>query len=105
MPEPLRNERAPRLFLVVQLSSERTLERVRQDSSFAEKQQPQPARLLVVRSGSGARALSISARADQQEDTSPRPSSAFKDRASRCTGSHPGSGEAVRSGMHRELTD
>ena len=35
----------------VQLSSERTLEPVRQDSSFAEKQQPQPARLLLIQSG------------------------------------------------------
>jgi hypothetical protein len=40
---------ASRLLLVVQLSSERTLEPVRKDCSFAEKQQPQAARLLVVR--------------------------------------------------------
>src|SRR4051812_1698955 len=39
------------LPVLVQLSSERTLERVRQDSSFGEKQQPQRARLLVVGSG------------------------------------------------------
>ena len=36
---------------LVQLSSERTLEPVRKDCSFAEKQQPQPARPLGVRSG------------------------------------------------------
>ena len=33
---------------LVHLNSERTLEPVRQDSSFAEKQQPRPARLVVV---------------------------------------------------------
>jgi hypothetical protein len=36
------------LVRVVHLSSEQTLEPVRKDCSFAEKQQPQPARLLVV---------------------------------------------------------
>ena len=35
----------------VHLSSEQTLEPVHKDCSFAEKQQCQPARLLVVRSG------------------------------------------------------
>jgi hypothetical protein len=38
-----------RLLRFVHLSSERTLEPVRKDCSFAEKQQPQAARLLVVR--------------------------------------------------------
>jgi hypothetical protein len=40
------------LLPLVQLSSQRTLEPVRKDRSFAEKQQPQPASLLVVRGGS-----------------------------------------------------
>jgi hypothetical protein len=39
------------LLRFVLLSSERTLERVRQDSSFTEKQEPHPALVLVVRSG------------------------------------------------------
>jgi hypothetical protein len=39
------------LLLIVHLNSERTLESVRQDCSFAEKQQPRPARLVVVPSG------------------------------------------------------
>jgi hypothetical protein len=36
------------LPLIVQLSSERTLESVRQDSAFAEKQDSHPALLVVV---------------------------------------------------------
>jgi len=40
-----------RLLVVVHLSSERTLEPVRQDSSFAEKQESHPALLVVVPSG------------------------------------------------------
>ena len=50
----VRRDRAPvssRLLRVVHLSSERTLEPVRKDCAFAEKQQPQAARLLVVQSG------------------------------------------------------
>jgi hypothetical protein len=39
----------------VHLSSERTLEPVRKDCSFAEKQEPQPALLLVVRCASDGR--------------------------------------------------
>ena len=39
----------------VHRSSERTVEPVRQDSSFAEKQESHPARLLIVRSGRLAR--------------------------------------------------
>jgi hypothetical protein len=39
------------LLRFVHLSSERTVEPVRKDRSFAEKQQPQPAGLLVVLSG------------------------------------------------------
>jgi hypothetical protein len=38
-----------RLLRFVQLSSERTLEPVRQDSSLAEKQESDPALLVVVR--------------------------------------------------------
>jgi len=38
-----------RLLLLVHLSSDRTVEPVRQDSSFAEKQESHPALLLVVR--------------------------------------------------------
>ena len=45
----------PQLLLVVHLSSERTHEPARQDSSFAEKQECHPARLLVVQVGSQAR--------------------------------------------------
>jgi len=41
---------ASRLLLVVHLSSEWMLERVRRDSSFAEKRESHPARLLIVRS-------------------------------------------------------
>ncbi len=40
-----------RLLVVVHLSSERTVEPVRQDSSFAEKQESHPALLLVVQPG------------------------------------------------------
>ena len=42
---------APRLLVVVHLSSERTLEPVRQDSSFAEKQKSHPPLLPVVPCG------------------------------------------------------
>ena len=42
---------ASRLLVVVYRSSERTVEPVRQDSSFAEKQEPHPALVLVVPSG------------------------------------------------------
>jgi hypothetical protein len=43
------------LLLIVQLSSERTLEPVRKDCSFAEKQVSRPALLFLVRSGRGMR--------------------------------------------------
>jgi hypothetical protein len=46
-----------RLLLFVQLSSERTLEPVRRECSFAEKQESQLARLLVVPSESGDRVV------------------------------------------------
>jgi hypothetical protein len=39
---------APRLLVVVQPSSELTLDPVRRDASFPEKQASHPARLLVV---------------------------------------------------------
>ena len=39
---------APRLLVVVHLNSERTLEPVRQDCSFAEKQQSHRALLFLV---------------------------------------------------------
>jgi hypothetical protein len=44
-------DRSDPLLLLVQLSSERTVEPVRQDSSFAEKQESHPALLLLVLSG------------------------------------------------------
>jgi hypothetical protein len=57
-------QRDPGLLLFVHLSSERTLEPVRRDCSFAEKQQPQAARLLVVRGGSPGAELETPARAE-----------------------------------------
>jgi hypothetical protein len=50
----LRSQPAPPLH-VVHLGSERRVELVPQDSSFAEKQQSHPARLLVIRSEREAR--------------------------------------------------
>jgi hypothetical protein len=42
-------ERRSRRLLLVHLSSQRTLVPVRQDGCFAEKQEPHPALLLIVR--------------------------------------------------------
>jgi len=46
--ERRRASRRARLLTFVHLSGERALEPMRKDSSFAEKQQPQPVRPLVV---------------------------------------------------------
>jgi hypothetical protein len=47
---------ASRLLVVVQPSSERTLDPVRRDNSVVEKQESHPARLLVVQGERGGRA-------------------------------------------------
>ena len=55
----------PPLLVFVHPSSERTLEPVRQDGSFAEKQQSHPALLFLVQGERGegaARALAVSRR-------------------------------------------
>src|SRR4051794_3297675 len=68
---------ATALLRVVHLSSERTVEPVRQDSSFAEKQESHPARLLIVRrvSEPGGRVASASF-AKRQRSTQRRHSGA-----------------------------
>ena len=59
------------MLLLVHSSSERTLEPVRSDCSFAEKQQPQPARLLDV-----------STRRETADDTSAEPPATTRKTAS-----------------------
>jgi hypothetical protein len=49
--ERLAPRRVPALLVFVHLNSERTVEPVRKDCCFAEKQEPQPALLLAARCG------------------------------------------------------